>query len=271
MAGDSFGLRVRFSGGDADKQMLDAYDGSTSLHGFAQALQIATNAYINQDVTNYATALKNAKVFMRPARQGSFITDFTTVITRKPKGVTVNAQTFYDFITFAFNQAVGRTPAAPKTAYVDGLIGPEKPFFDDLTENLEGSLQRAHRVISEGGVTEVSVQRPRGEQLVEFDLETSLWVNTMSTSAFPQSFTGNITRFNSVSPNGRAFIDEFGRIVPFKRGGDFPEDKRGLLSWSLHGSNLDTKKKLELVAREVKSSNGVVKRLVVSDCARIEE
>jgi len=271
MAEDSFSLRLHFSGGDADEHMLDAYDGSTSLHGFAQALQIATNAYINQDVTNYSTALKNAKVYMRPARQGSFITDFTTVITRKPKGVTVNAPTFYDFITLAFNQAVGRTPAAPKTAYVDGLIGPDKPFFDDLAEHMEGSLQRAHRVISEAGVTVVSVQRPRGEQLVEFDQETSLWVNTRSIDEFPETFTGNITRFNSVSPNGRAFIDEFGRIVPFKRNGDFPESKRGLLSWSLHGSNLDTKKKLEIQARKVESSNGIVKRLIVSDCDLIEE
>ena len=42
MAEDSFSLRLHFSGGDADAHMLDAYDGSTSLHGFAQALQIAT-------------------------------------------------------------------------------------------------------------------------------------------------------------------------------------------------------------------------------------
>ncbi len=267
----SFGLRLHFNGGDADEHMLDAYDGSASLHGFAQALQIATNAYINQDVTNYATALKNAKVYMRPARQGSFITDFTTVITRRPKGVTVNAPTFYDFITFALKQAIGRTPAAPKTSYVDSLIGPDKPLFDDLAENLEGSLQRAHRVISEGGVTKVSVQRPRGEQLVEFDQETSLWVNTRSTDAIAQKFIGNITRFNSVSPNGRAFIDDFGRIIPFKRSTEFPEDKRGLLSWSLHGSNLDIKKKLEIEAKKVESSSGIVKRLIVTDCDLIDE
>lgn len=271
MVEESFGLRLHFSGGDADNHMLDAYDGTSSLYGFAQALQIATNAYINHDVTNYSTALKNAKVFMRPARQGSFITDFTTIITRKPKGVTVNGPTFYDFITFAFNQAVGRTPAAPRTAYVNGLIGPEKPFFDDLAEHMEGSLQRAHRTISEGGVRTVSVQRPRGEQLVEFDHETSLWVNTRSIDDFPQTFTGNITRFNSVSPNGRAFIDEYGRIIPFKRSADFPEDKRGLLSWSLHGSNLDTRKKLEIEAKKVESSSGIVKRLIVSDCNLIEE
>lgn len=271
MVEESFGLRLHFSGGDADQNMLDAYDGSTSLHGFAQALQIATNAYINGDVTNYATALKNAKVYMRPARQGSFITDFTTVITRKPKGVTVNAATFYDFITFAFNQAVGRTPSEPKTAYVDGLIGPDKPLFDDLAESMEGCLERAHRVISEGGVTKVSIQRPRGEQLAEFDQETSLWVTTRSTDVHPQTFTGNITRFNSVSPNGRAFIDQFSKIIPFKRGADFPDGHKGLLSWSLHGSNIDTTKKLEIQARQVLSSNGIVKRLIVSDCSRVEE
>jgi hypothetical protein len=74
-----------------------------------------------------------------------------------------------------------------------------------------------------------------------------------------------------VSPNGRAFIDEFGRIIPFKRSSDFPEDKRGLLSWSLHGSNLDTRKKLEIEAKKVESASGIVKRLIVSDCSLIEE
>ena len=251
MAGDLFSLRLHFSGGDADQGMLDAYDGSLSLHGFAQALQIATNAYVNNDITNYATALKNAEVYIRPARQGSFITEFATVIGRKRKGVTINAPTFYDFITFAFNQAVGRTLDAPKSTYVNNLIGPDKPFFDDLAESMEGSLQRAHRVVEKGDVSRVFLQRPRGEKLVEFDQETSLWVNTRATDDLAQEFTGNITRFNAVSPNGRAFIDDFDRIIPFKRSDHFPENKKGLLSWSLHGSNIDTRKKLKIAAKFV--------------------
>lgn len=269
MIEESFSLRLRFKGGDADNNELDAYDGSVSLHGFAQALQIATQAYVNKDITNVATALKGAKVYMRPARQGSFVTDFTTVIKRKRKGITLNGPTFYDFIGYAFNQAVGRTRDHAETAYVKSLTGPKDVFFDELAEQLEGSLQRAHRAITEQGVTHVSVERPRGEGLVVFDQETSLWVNTRDTGDRVERFTGNVTRFNSVSPNGRAYIEEFNRILPFTRAGDFDSERRGLLSWSLHGSNLDIKKKLTFDARKVESANGLVKRLIVSDCARV--
>ncbi|MBB2905814.1 hypothetical protein FHR76_002196 [Rhizobium sp. RAS22] len=269
MTEQSFGLRLKFEGGDADENQLDAYDGSLSLHGFAQALQIATHAYANRDVTNVATALKGAKVFMKPARQGSFITDFTTVITRKKKGVTLNATTFYDFVSYALNQAVGKTAEQPATAYVRSLTGPEDVFFDELAEELEGSLQRAHRVIAEEGVTSVSVERPRGGGLVIFDQQTNAWVNTRAPSEAEETLIGNVTRFNTVSPNGRAYIDEYERIIPFKRVAEFPVDRRLLLSWSLHESNRDSKKKLSFEARTVESASGAVKRLLISDCARV--
>lgn len=269
MTEQSFGLRLKFEGGDADENHLDAYDGSLSLHGFAQALQIATHAYANRDLTHVATSLKGAKVFMKPAKQGSFIADFTTVVTRKKKGVTLNASTFYDFISYAFNQAVGRTSEQPTTSYVKSLVGPEEVFFDELAEELEGSLQRAHRVIAEEGVTSVSIQRPRGEGLVVFDQQTNAWVNTRAPSQAEETFVGNVTRFNTVSPNGRAYIDEFERIIPFKRVAEFPADRRLLLSWSLHESNLASKKKLTFEARTVKTANGTVKQLLISDCARI--
>ncbi|UXT56678.1 hypothetical protein FY134_03060 [Agrobacterium fabrum] len=269
MAEETFGVRVRFEGRDADDNHLDAYDGSLSLHGFAQALQIATHAYANRDITNVATAMKGAKVFMKPARQGSFITDFTTVITRKKKGITLNASTFYDFVGYAFSQAVGKTAEQPNTPYVKSLTGPEDVFFDELAEELEGSLGRAHRVIAEEGATTISVERPRGGGLVVFDHQTNMWVNTRDPSDQIETLTGNVTRFNTVSPNGRAYIDEFQRIIPFRRVAAFPVDQRLLLSWSLHESNLASKKKLTFDARTVKTASGTVKQLLISDCARI--
>lgn len=268
MVEESFGLRLRFKGGDADNNELDAYDGSVSLHGFAQALQIATHAYVNGTITNVATSLKGAQVFMRPARQGSFITDFTTVIRHKRKGVTLNAPTFYDFIGYAFNQAVGK-PQQADTTFVKSLSGPKDVFFDELAEQMEGSLQRAHRVITEKGVRTVSVERPRGGNVAIFDQETSLWVNTRDPGEETETFVGNVTRYNTVSPNGRAYIDEFERILPFSRTGDFPPGRKTILSWSIRQSDLENKEKVSFQARRVESASGVVKRLLISDCERI--
>lgn len=53
--------------------------------------------------------------------------------------------------------------------------------------------------------------------------------------------------------------------------GDFPSGELSLLTWSLHGSNIGQRNKLEIRARRVSSANGRVKRLLLADCQRAPE
>ena len=270
MSDQNFGLRLRFSGAYADQNLLDAYDGSKSLAGFARALQITTQAYINKDFSKVATKLKNADIYIKPARQGSFLIDFITRIKAKASGVIVNPSTYYDFIGFALNQAVGNTNGDPQTSYVKSLIGPDQPTFDHLAEVLEGSLQDAHRSISEKTVSQITLERPRGEKIAIFNQQTAEWVNTRDTDAVPEKMIGNVTRYNTQSPNGRAYIDIFDRIVPFKRCDTFIASHKQNLTWSLHEHDRIKGGKLEFEARRVISASGQVKRLIVSDCMVIK-
>jgi len=263
---NQFGLRLRFSGGYADQNMLDAYDGSKSLAGVARALQITTQAYVNKDFSKVATKLKNAEIYIKPAHQGSFIVDFITHISAKASGVLINAPTYYDFIGFAFNQAVGNTKGEPKTRYVQSLIGPDKPTFDHLSEVLEGSLQEAHRSISEQTVSQITLERPRGEKIAVFNQQTAEWVYTRDLGKNPEYLIGNVTRYNSESPNGRAYIDHLDKIIPFKRHDDFKAANKQNLTWSLHEHDRIKQGKLEFEARRVISASGHVKRLIVYDC-----
>src|SRR5690606_7454998 len=128
------------------------------------------------------------------------------------------------------------------------------------------SLQRAHRAI-DNGVQKVTLERPRSE-LVTFNHVTSQWVNTRDLNPDVEEFTGYITRYNSISGNGRAFIREIGRVIPFRPGSQFPEHKRGLLSWSLHGSTVATKKELRVWASKIETAKGDPKRLILDDCAQ---
>lgn len=70
---------------------------------------------------------------------------------------------------------------------------------------------------------------------------------------------------------GAMYVDQLHKIIPFKPDGDFPAGRMGLLTWSLHGSNTDLSKKLELKVRHVKSALGESKRFLLADCKRIEE
>lgn len=266
---EKYALRLRFSGGEADHHRLELYDGTTSLHGFAQAIQIATHAYLNKEVVSRATALKGAKFFIKAPRDGSLIFDIISEIEKYPALVTIAAPIFYDFLKYSFKIATGALNARADTPYVSKLSTKDEPFFDELGESMEGSLQRAHRAI-DCGVAKITLERPRSK-LVTFDASTSDWVNTREEDKSVDIYDGNITRYNSVTGNGRAYISRIGKIVPFRPAEDFPSNKRGLLTWSLHGNTIAGEKQLRLYARKIQSARGEIKRLVLSDCSNMPD
>lgn len=258
-------LRLRFSGKAVEDRGLDLYDGAASFYGFAQAIQIVVHAYMKNEVVSKATALKGAEVYFGSPTRGSVVMDLIALIEHYPATSTLAALPFYDFIKFAFSKATGKSSAKAETSSVQKLAVDET-FFDQLSETLEGSLQRAHRVIDQKSAAKVTLERPRSE-LITFDWRTSQWVHTRDENPSVEEMTGNVTRYNSISGNGRAFIREIGRIVPFRPGPQFPDSKRGVLTWSLHGDTTHTSKDLRFRASRIESAQGEAKRLILSDCS----
>lgn len=113
-------IRVRYTGGLADQNILPGYDGATSIDGITRALHLATHAYMTGEVTTRAPALKGASIQMKPARQGSFIFELIVLMEAYPAtsaaAVALGAPMFYDFIKTAFKRATGSLDAEPETA-----------------------------------------------------------------------------------------------------------------------------------------------------------
>jgi hypothetical protein len=274
---------VTYRGGLASENSLPLYDGTTSIHGIGQALQIATHAFMTGEVVSRATALKGASIIMKPARQGSFIVDMVVLIEQYPAvssvSAAIGAPVFYDFVKTAFRRATGSLEAEPETAHLRNIYNRKEPLLtrkrpadlDELAETLEGSLQRAHRPIGDGGtVNSIEVGSPRRE-LITLNDETKDWVNTREEAPSLELFRANVTRFNSISRNGRAYIDQFEKVIPFRPDGDFAAGDLPLLTWSLHGSNSGLPSKLEMRMRRVNSASGKIKRLLLADCRRAPE
>jgi len=253
----------------------------TSIDGITRAIHIATHAYMNAEVVTRAPALKNASIILKPARQGSFIFDLIVLMEANPATtsalVGLSAAPFYDFLKTAFSRATGSLDAEPKTPHLQDLYSRKEPpplkkppvDLDELSEKLEGSLQAAHRPIGNDGTIEtITVGTPR-KKLIGFDEETKDWVNTQDTEIGLKVFRGNITRYNALSRNGRAFVDQLGRVVPVRPDGDFPAGDLANLTWSLHGSNVGAPSKLDIRARTVTSASGKVKRLLLADCQKV--
>lgn len=259
-------LKLRFSGAAVEKNGLDLYDGASSFYGFAQAIQIVTHAYMTKEVVSRATALKGAKVYFNAPRQGSVLIDMVAVIEKYPASAGIAGAAFYDFVKVAFKKAVGHLEEKAQTAAIQKLEI-DGTLFDELAETLEGSLQRAHRAIGQG-VEHVTLERSRSE-LVVFDRLTKEWVNTRDENPDVEELTGNITRYNSLSGNGRAYIRELKRVIPFRPGGGFPDSKRGHLTWSLHGNTISAGKELRFWASKIESAKGDPKRLILSDVVQV--
>lgn len=259
-------LRLRFTGGLIDSQGLDLYDGSASFHGFAKAIQLITHAYMNDESVMRATALKGAEIYFSAPRRGSIIWDIATIFKRKPKTAPLTADTYYDFLKTTFERATGNLEIVPSTAFVEQRISDDEPFFDQLSEKLEGSLQMAHRSIDNEDAI-VTLERPRST-LVEFNTDTSAWVNTRDEDPHSREFRGNMTRFNTKTGNGRAYIQQIGKIVPVRKSDHFVARSKPWLTWSLHGDNTAGDKDLVFVGRRIESASGETKRIVLDDCRK---
>ncbi len=257
-------LKLRFSGPEVDEHGLDLYDGATSFYGFAQALQMVVHARLNNEVVTRATALNGAKMQFSSPRQGSVLFDIVGLIEQNPVTGAAGLVVTYDFIKFSLSKAIGLLNVEPETATVKKLED-TSTIFDELGGALEGSLQRAHRSVGRG-VDRVTLERSRGVPLVVFNQSTSDWVNTRNENPDIVEFTGNVTRYNSITYNGRAYIDQLQRIIPFKLGDGFVEQKRGLLTWSLHGNAIAKKNQLRFYASNIESASGVAKRLILANC-----
>jgi hypothetical protein len=273
-------IKIKYTGGLADQNSLPAYDGTTSIDGIVRAISIATHAYMTGEVVSRATALRNASLILKPARQGSFVFEVIALLEAYPAtsaaALALGSAPFYDFLKTAFRRATGSIDAEPETAHLKKLYQRRDPpalqkrpaDLDDLAETLEGSLQAAHRPIGpEGTIQLIEIGSPR-QELITFDNETKDWVNTRDEAQVLTVYQGNVTRYNSISRNGRAFVDQLGRVVPIRPDGDYPAADLAHLTWSLHGSNIGGRNKLRIRARTVTSASGKVKRLLLADCER---
>ena len=271
-------IKISYRGGLADDHALPGYDGATSIDGISRAVHIVTHAYMTGEAVSRATALRNASIIMKPARQGSFIFELIVLLEAYPATSAVvtalSAPAFYDFLKVAFRRATGALNSEPETAYIRNLYERREPpplqrhpvDLDELAEKLEGSLQDAHRPIGpEGTINHVEIGRPRGG-LVVFNAETKDWVNTRDQAPGLVEYNGNMTRYNAISRNGRAFIQQLNRVVPVRPDGDFAAGDLGVLTWSLHGSNVGDRNRIIMRGRPVTSASGQVKRVLLSDC-----
>lgn len=124
-------IKVRYQGGMADDNSLPGYDGASSIDGITRAIHIATHAYMTGEITSRATALKGARITLKPARPGSFVFELIVLMEAYPAtstaAVALTAPPFYDFIKTAFRRATGWLDAEPETQHLKKVVPAKRP------------------------------------------------------------------------------------------------------------------------------------------------
>jgi hypothetical protein len=224
-------ISIHYSGGEADNNRLELYDGTLSFHGVAQSLQIALHALLNGEIVSRATALKNSTLYVTKTRKESFIFEIVAFIEKYPAMTTISTPIVLGFLKHAYSLACGKDSKIehPK---LKKQFERREPFFDELAEVMEGSLQRAHKPI-EGGIKKISISGGTNP-IITLDKNTKEWVDTNKISESTKQGEGNVTRYNVISGNGRLYLKSKRKIVPFRLSAEFPELKKQVLTWSLH-------------------------------------
>lgn len=248
-------LKFHYEHGAADAGRLEIYDASVALRGIARATSMVTHAYLNGEVRTRADAAIGAKIFIDTPKRGSFVYE-ASIWTAGA----LTSGVFYDFIKYAFNEAVGRVQEPDDhSRALDKRI---EPTIGELPAVLESPLEEIHRPIRQDREIVLTVARPRGEELAVFDSDSLRYLQP-STVPAPHDISGNVTKYNSLTGWGKFFDLIEKRTVSFSIDLGSPERTRSLITWSLHENNMRRTGLLYLDAEAVVAPTGKIKRYIV--------
>lgn len=226
---NEFKVKFKYEHGTADSNLLDLYDGAKSLEGIARALTITTHALLNGEIRTRADSATGAELYIRAPQSGSFIFEAAVFM-----GGAISSGVFYDFIKYAFNEAVGLVDESPHRRSLQERV---EPTIGELPAVLETALIDVHRPILRAPEMTLSVTRPRGEVLATFDANTALYLQPLTVPR-GEPVIGNVTRYNTLSKWGKLYDRSEHRVISFLLNPDMTEHERSLITWSLHQSNL---------------------------------
>jgi len=259
----SIPIRITYHYGDAEHGVLDMYDASVSLQGFARALAITGHALLNDgEIRKKGNRLEGGRLLITPPRRGSFEELITFIITNKEAiGASIAAAAFYDLLKWTWSTTLDLI-YEPQTPHVRKLKDRIEPFIGEMDEALESPLEQAHRPIRQNDEVVISINRPRAGELIQLNNDTLASVS-LYTEPDIIHLLGNVTRYNILSGFGRLYDDALGRTISFKVMDDVSTVQKQLLTWSLHYAQAQQGGKVYFDVQRVVSAKGTIKRYLV--------
>lgn len=268
--------KVIFTGLDADENELEAYAASKSLEGLTWALSTTINFAVTGKYKSRGDMSKSARIYMSPARQGSFIVAMNAWVVANPflatvalgGAVSVVAPYVNKTIEYAFGKALGNISEIPEgfRRYYNKLSKDERNELDTLIQRIEPPLSRAHMVIGQTA-TEVAFKSKRTE-LFKMDEVTKEYIEAKPLGN-PAVMVTNITAYNVVSRNGRMYDPVNGSTAAFTLIKSPLKGTANTITTSLDQYQAGRKGLVKVTADRVQTESGRLKKFLVTAAEEI--
>jgi hypothetical protein len=229
-------FRLSYSGADSDNHQIDLYDVSQALVGFQRSIALTTHLVLNGEIITQAPALKGAKIFANPAKEGSWeiiatvlagIYYIGTAPQNTPLGHIVHS--VYDYVVSQslgvhvdYDKSIGQIVEKHKNKK-GSKLKLEQHKVDSLIEKCTTAITEIHRPIFKTKTAQkaIIISELPSQQLQigpEFDLETFAYIYEEFLEKEPIVISGRISSYNSNTYKGRIYDEDEARPIAFELG-----------------------------------------------------
>ncbi|MBM1558680.1 hypothetical protein JQV19_19035 [Sulfitobacter mediterraneus] len=264
---------IKFDGGDADSNRIEANAASHSLEGISWALSVVLHYGVTGELRERGDLSRSAKIYLLPSRKGSFIQDLNIFVQENPFLVatvgayTVNTVTPYinGLVRYTFNQAIGQGGDFPTGAkrVLRRLKGEE---VDKLITRIEPPLTRAHAAI--GKTSEKIIFRSKRTDLAVLDEHTKAYLEAEPTGQF-ETIDTNVTSLNLLTDNGRILDPEYSRTEAFSIMSNADAGTKNVLINSMEQYDLGRQGTVRIHAERVETTGHRLKKYLISSAEEI--
>jgi hypothetical protein len=230
-------IKLRYSGELAENHQIDLYDFAQALVGLERSLALTTHLVLNDEVITQATALRGARVICEAPKPGSLtilagigmagagLYKLGTLRKDNPLGHLVYSA--YDFLVHKvtgqdldYDKSLRKLFEESHQNEKLGLRLPRESKFDSLAEKIEPPLTRLHRPIVNSGTAEKAEiifpgKSKKSKRSVVLNHDSFARMKYRARGDDISVIRAKIAVFNPNTFNGRLFVPELDRTIPF--------------------------------------------------------
>lgn len=272
---ETVNYRLEYHGDEADHNRLPAHHGAQSLEGITWSVALIANYLAVGKIKTRGQLSRKIQVFLYPARPGSFVSELVLFVT-EPQNLFITSVLGSYLVGTAsqlINAAIVRTikevcGIAHDLTKIDGQNLAKLPSGDleALVDRTEASMRRAHEVINNGADTLLISEGDR--KVIELNAETKAYVNTNIVGDKIVAKEVSVGAFNANTGNGRFYLPEIGKTVPFSVDREPTSGTYEALTGSLDLYVRKVPSNIAVKCLEVLSTDGRIKKLIVKSAEK---